>query len=61
MTIPHMATPTEPVTLSAKQVQELDEKLTTLRHDVNNHLSLVMAAVELIRRRPEIADRMWQT
>ena len=29
-----------------------------MRHDINNHLSLMMAAVELVRRKPEAAERM---
>jgi hypothetical protein len=53
-----MALPTEPVTLSVEQIAELNRKLGALRHDVNNQLSLIMAAVELIRRRPEGAERM---
>jgi hypothetical protein len=53
-----MALPTEPVTLSVEEINELNRKLTELRHDVNNHLSLIMAAVELIRRRPEGSERM---
>jgi aspartokinase len=54
-----MALPTEPVILSVEQLDELNRKLSALRHDVNNNLSLMMAATELIRRRPESADRMW--
>jgi hypothetical protein len=56
-----MALPTEPVTLSAEQISELNQKLTVLRHDANNHLSLIMAAAELIRRRPESTDQMLKT
>jgi hypothetical protein len=29
-----------------------------MRHDVNNHLSLMMAAVELVRYKPEMVARM---
>ncbi len=53
-----MRTPTEPVTLSVEQICELNRKLSDLRHDVNNKLSLIAASVELIRRRPEIAGRL---
>jgi len=56
-----MTLPTEPVTLSLEQISELNQQLTTLRHDVNNSLSLMMAAVEMIRRRPESSERMWAT
>lgn len=53
-----MAPPTKPITLSIEQISELNRKLSDLRHDVNNNLSLIMATVELIRRRPESADRL---
>jgi hypothetical protein len=53
-----MPLPTSPVTLNVEQVGELNQKLSVLRHDVNNHLSLIMASVELIRRRPEGAARL---
>jgi hypothetical protein len=56
-----MPLPNEPVTLSAEQVAELNQKLTMLRHNVNNQLSLIMAATELIRRKPENSERMWVT
>jgi hypothetical protein len=56
--IHQMALPTEPITLSVEQINELNRKLTALRHDVNNQLSLIMAAVELIRRKPEGSERM---
>jgi len=32
-----------------------------MRHDINNHLSLVVAALELIRQRPQMAERMLAT
>ena len=56
-----MLLPNEAVTLSAEQISELNQKLTTLRHDANNGLSLMVAAVELIRRRPESAGNLWST
>jgi len=56
-----MALPNQPVTLSVEQLVELNRKLATMRHDVNNHLSLMMAAVELIRYKPETAERMLTT
>jgi hypothetical protein len=56
-----MLLPNEPVTLSAEQIHELNQKLADLRHDVNNGLSLMTAAVELIQRRPENAGNMWNT
>jgi hypothetical protein len=32
-----------------------------MRHDINNHLSLMMAATELIRHKPQMAERMMAT
>lgn len=49
------------VALSASEVEQLNKQLATMRHDVNNHLSLMMAAVELVRRKPEAAERMAAT
>ena len=31
------------------------------RHDINNQLSLIIAAVELIKRKPESAEKMIAT
>ncbi len=56
-----MGLPSQPVTLSVEQLDELNRKLGTMRHDVNNTLSLVMAAVELIRVKPHMAERMMAT
>ena len=53
-----MSLPTEPVTLSVEQIGELNRKLSDLRHDVNNYASLTLASAELMRRRPESAERM---
>jgi hypothetical protein len=56
-----MGLPASPVTLTVEQVAELNKKLSTLRHDVNNHLSLVIAAVELIKFNPDMVPRMTAT
>ncbi len=56
-----MVLPTQPVALSVEQISELNQKLTDLRHDLNNSLSLMAASAELIRRRPANADQMWKT
>lgn len=53
-----MSLPAEPVTLSVEQIGELKQKLSDLRHDVNNNISLILSAVEMIRRRPESAENM---
>jgi len=56
-----MATANQPITLSAEQVEELNRKLSLMRHDINNILSLITAAVELIRTKPEMSERMIAT
>jgi hypothetical protein len=56
-----MPMPTSPVTLTVEQLEDLSKKLATLRHDVNNHLSLVVAAAELIKFNPDSAGRMCAT
>jgi len=56
-----MALPNGPVTLSVDQVKELNDKLSTLRHDVNNYLSLIVAAAELIKFNQDMAARMSPT
>ena len=53
-----MGLPTEPVTLSVEQINALNQKLSTMRHDINNHLSLILAAVELTKYKPEMIQRM---
>ena len=56
-----MALPTEPVTLSVQELEELNRKLSTLRHDINGDLALVVAAAELIKLNPDILQRMVST
>lgn len=56
-----MSLPNEPVTLSPEQVDELRKQLSTMRHDINNHLSLIVAAAELIKLNPEAVHRMSAT
>jgi hypothetical protein len=56
-----MPLPTQPVTLSVEQLAELNKKLSDMRHDINNHLSLIVAAMELIRHKPDSAQRMVAT
>jgi hypothetical protein len=47
-----------PVTLTAGQMAELRRKLTEMRHNVNNCLSLIAAAVEIAQRKPEMTPRL---
>jgi len=54
-----MPLPKQPVTLTAEQIDELSRKLSKMRHDINNNLSIIIAALELIRYKPEVAERMF--
>lgn len=56
-----MGLPNQPVTLNVAQLDELNRKLSTMRHDINNYLSLILAASELIRHKPQMAERMMTT
>jgi len=56
-----MTLPSQPVTLTVEQLTELNRKLATMRHDINNQLSLIIAAAELIRHKPDTAERMMPT
>ena len=56
-----MGLPSQPVTLTTEQLDELNQKLATMRHDINNTLSLIVAAVELMRCKPQMAERMLAT
>jgi succinate dehydrogenase hydrophobic anchor subunit len=50
-----------PVSLTAEQVEALNRKLSDMRHDVNNYLSMMVAALELIKYSPSSAARMTET
>jgi hypothetical protein len=56
-----MGLPSEPVTLTCEQIDALSRKLANLRHDINNHLSLIVAAAELIKFNPDLGKRMCTT
>ncbi len=53
-----MDKPTHRVKFTPEQVKDLNRKLADLRHNVNNHLAMLVAAAELIRRKPELAPRI---
>ncbi|MBM3875249.1 MAG: hypothetical protein FJ386_00800 [Verrucomicrobia bacterium] len=53
-----MGLPQTAVTLSPENIAELSQKLGDMRHNINNQLSLIIAAVELCRRKPEALERM---
>lgn len=52
-----MGMPDKPIVLSPEQVAELNRHLSTMRHNINNNLALIVAASELIKRKPEMAQR----
>lgn len=56
-----MGMPSAPVTLTSEQIEGLSRKLSNLRHDINNHLSLIVAAAELIKFNPDLGKRMCTT
>ena len=56
-----MAAPPESISLTPETLRDLEARLSDLRHNINNQLALVMAAVELIRRKPDMAARMVET
>ena len=53
-----MGLPAQPVTLTVPQIADLNQKLAEMRHNVNNNLALMVAALELLRRKPETAIKM---
>jgi hypothetical protein len=56
-----MNAPDVPPTITPEQLKELIEKLSHMRHEINNQLSLIVAALELARFKPELRDRMMDT
>ena len=57
-TLDNMEMPKERVSLDPTQVEQLSSRLSDMRHNVNNCLSLVIAAVELMKHKPDTAARM---
>lgn len=49
------------IALTAEQVQELKNQFSLMRHDINNHLSLMVAAIELTQMNPDMTPRMLVT
>ncbi len=56
-----MALPSGPVELSIEQIGELNNKLSDMRHDVNNNISLIVAAVEVMRMKPQMTESLMET
>ena len=50
-----------PPAVTPEQIRELNQKLSYMRHEINNQLALVVAALELIRYRPELREKMLDT
>ena len=55
-----MGLPIEPVTLSVQDIAELHQQLKDMRHDINNQLCYIVAALEIMRK-PEKAEEMRAT
>jgi hypothetical protein len=53
-----MKLPSEPVTITPQQIATLNQTLSDVRHNINNYLSLITAAAEIVSRKPEMAPRM---
>ena len=49
------------VTLTPEQVEALNRSFSTMRHDINNFLSLMVAASELIKFSPGSIEQMSKT
>lgn len=56
-----MGLPKETIQLTPEAVADLNQKLSDMRHSVNNHLTLVTTALELIRRKPDAIERMLES
>ena len=56
-----MSSPSQSVTLTVPEVEELARHFSAFRHDANGCLALVVAATELIRYNPGVAKRMTTT
>jgi hypothetical protein len=56
-----VSVPNVPTTVTPEQLRELNNRLSHMRHEINNQLALVVAALELIRFRPELRDKMLDT
>ncbi len=52
-----MDLPNQSVNLTPQQIVEIDKKLATMRHNVNNCLAMLVATAELMRRKPETVAR----
>ena len=53
-----MGLPQQSVTLSPEQIADLNQKLSKMRHDINNNLAMMLAAAELAKLKPDMAAKM---
>lgn len=49
------------ISLNAEQVAQLCSQLSEMRHKVNNYLTLITAAAEIMHRKTEAAPRMMES
>jgi len=49
-----MSEPPQPVCLTPSQVADLHTRLAQLRHGINNRLTKIVAAAEILQRKPEM-------
>ena len=56
-----MGLPSQPVTITIEELDALNKKLADMRHDVNGTLAIILAAVELMRCKPEMVERFLAT
>jgi hypothetical protein len=53
-----MEAPKQPITFTPVKLDKMVKRMSELRHNINNHLTLIIGAAELIRRKPEMIERM---
>lgn len=58
---PMSSSASPPVQLTQHEIEEIGRRLSRLRHNVNNHLSLVIAGLEVMEHRPEMTEKVRAT
>lgn len=53
-----MGTPGQAISLTPEEVAALHKQFSDARHNINNHLALIVAASELLARKPDSAARV---
>ena len=56
-----MALPSQSVILSPEQIGVLNQRVATLRHDINNQVGLIIAAIEIMQVKPELFEKMTES